>query len=454
MSDLKKSKPQELTGKKCLVVGLGTSGRSACELLLREGARVTATDSRPLEALDPEVVDLDVRLAVGGHDTVDFLSPDLIVVSPGVPSFPRLEAAVAAGVEVIGETELAARFLRAPLFVVGGTNGKSTATTLLGHLMAVKNPRVFVGGNLGEPACDAPLQGPDIAILEVSSFQMERLRHFRPEIALLLNISEDHLDRYADFEEYVRAKGNCFENQQPADVAIFPYGDALCEEQVNRGKARKITFGSGGDYFVEGHDVVERATGVRFNLESVDLYGGHNYLNAAAAIAAARAHGVSAGDIEEGLRRFRALRHRMALSGRYNGVPFYDDSKATNVGAAVKALLNLSEEKGILIAGGKDKMGSFEPLIAAIAQKARAVVLIGEASSRLATAIGARVPVERSRSLQDAVVRAYRLAELGDAVLLSPACSSFDMFKNYSERGERFTQAVQALPRLLKEDEV
>lgn len=443
--------PTSLQGKTAIVVGLGTSGCSAARLLERLGAHVIATDTRPAEALSHEARRLTAQLTVGGHEGVDFAAADLIVVSPGVPNFPALQAAEKNGVEVLGEMELACRYIDVPICAVGGTNGKSSVTTLVGHLLEAAGHHIFLGGNLGEPACEAPGQGTDFVVLEVSSFQMERLKQFRPAAAVLLNISEDHLDRYATFSQYAQAKGNCFENQTSKDVAVYPYGDALCEEQVRRGKGRLITFGAQGDYSVEGLCVVERETKMRFELKDCDLHGRHNHDNAAAAIALGRALGLSADDILEGLRRFRALPHRMALVGRYRDVTFYDDSKATNVGAAVTALRGLSEERGVLIAGGRDKMGSYDDLVAAVQDKARGVVVLGEAADRIRQALGTAVPIEVARTIQGAVVRAFKLARPGDAVLLSPACSSLDMFKNYSERGERFTEAVGNLPKLLKE---
>lgn len=445
--------PFQLKDKTVVVVGLGTSGRAAIDLLSRRGANVIGTDRAPAEKLAKGLHKVGCRLVLGGHEGVPFETADLIVVSPGVPDFPALGAAARAGVEVIGETELASRFIDAPLVAVGGTNGKSTATTLLGHLLEGADQRVFVGGNLGEPACEAVDQEVDTVVFEVSSFQMERLNTFRPKVGILLNVSEDHLDRYESFEAYVHAKGNCFVRQTPDDFAIVYSESDACRRQVARGKGKCLTFGPGGDYDLDGLHVVEEATGARFDLSESDLHGRHNHLNAAAAICAARVLGLSASSIQEGLRRFRALPHRMGLSGKHKGVTFYDDSKATNVGAAVTALRGLTEKKGVLIAGGRDKMGSFDSLVAALKEKGRGAVLLGEAADRLAQAIGSAVPIQRANSLEGAVIRAFRMARPGDAVLLSPACSSLDMFKNYSERGDRFTEAVQSLPALLKEDD-
>lgn len=435
----------DLTGRRVVVVGLGKSGRSAALLCRDRGAEVIGTDSAPTDRLPPSLPKLGIQLALGGHQGVDFAKADLIVVSPGVPSFPELEAAERAGVEVIGEVELASRFLTAPILAIGGTNGKSTATTLVGHLVEAAEKHAFVGANLGDPACEAVGQDLDVVVFEVSSFQMERVPTFRPRVSVLLNITEDHLDRYASFQGYANAKGNAFAHQESSDVAVVPFGDDACIRQAKRGKGRIVTFGAAGDYAVDGHEVVEKATGIRFDLSESDLHGSHNYSNAAAAIATARSFDIDAEAVREGLRWFRALPHRMGLVGRVKGINFYDDSKATNVGAAVTALRGLTEPKGVLIAGGRDKLGSYEPLAQAVVEKARAVVVMGEAADRLAKAIGTKVPVERARSIADAVDLAFQLARTGDAVLLSPACSSYDMFKSYADRGDRFATAVEQL---------
>jgi UDP-N-acetylmuramoylalanine--D-glutamate ligase len=443
-------------GKKAVVVGLGASGKSAARLLLSRGAEVICTDSAKDPGLGKDLEKLGVRIALGGHDGVDFLGADLIVVSPGVPAFPALEEAERAGVQIIGEVELAFRFLRAPVVAIGGTNGKSTTTTLVGNFLEAAGMRAFVGANLGEPACDAPDQNPDVVVFEVSSFQMERLQFFRPKVGVLLNITEDHLDRYSSFAEYAAAKGNCFARQSVGDVAIAPSHDERCLEQVRRGRGEVRTLGAKGEYQLSysaaGPRVMERRTQEWFSLAEAELHGRHNHLNAAAAIAAVRALGVSKEAVQEGLRRFMPLPHRMALSGRFRGVTFYDDSKATNVGAAVTALIGLTEPKAVVLLGGRDKHGSYDDLVSALRDKARFVVTLGEGAERIEGAIGGTVPSERARSMQEAVLIAFRHAEAGDAVLLSPACSSLDMFKNYSERGERFTEAVRALSRLTESE--
>ena len=435
----------ELRGKRVIILGLGASGISAARLALAHGARVTGTDALPLENLAPVVKELGIEIVAGGHAGVDFDAADVLVVSPGVPGLPELARAEKQGALVIGEMELAARFISAPILAIGGTNGKSTTTTLVARMCEAAERLTFAGANLGTPACDAANGDWDAVVFEVSSFQLERAPEFRPKVCVLLNISEDHLDRYESFADYARAKGNAFVNQGPDDVAIVPQADAACMVQARRGRAKIVTFGAGGDYDLRGRRVVERLTDTAFDLGDVPLHGRHNLENAAAAIAAVRAVGVGVDAVAAGLGHFVPLGHRMVLVGEVGGVGFYDDSKGTNVGASVTALSGLGEERAVLIAGGRDKQGSYGPLVDALERKGRGVVLIGEATERIAEAIGDRVPVERASSMEEAVKKAYGMAKAGDAVLLSPACSSFDMFKSYSDRGDRFVAAVKDL---------
>jgi UDP-N-acetylmuramoylalanine--D-glutamate ligase len=435
----------ELEGKCVVIVGLGTSGLAAARLCLERGARVIGTDAKPLGELPAEASELGIELCAGGHDAVDFLRADLVVVSPGVPRLEVLDRAERAGVEVVGELELASRFVRAPILCVGGTNGKSTVTTLLGDLLRAAGQSVFSGGNLGTPLAGAVGERFDALVVEVSSFQLERAPTFHPAVSILLNITEDHLDRYPSFQAYARAKGNAFALQGPRDLAVVPAGDSLCEAEARRGLGRVVRFGKGGDYETRGQLVVEVATGETFDAASGNLHGAHNVSNAAAAIAAARSRGATGDQIRQGLRAFRPLAHRMALVAKFGGVAFFDDSKGTNVGASVTALEGVLEARAVLIAGGRDKLGSYEPLAAALARKGRAAVLIGEAADRIEAAVGHVLPVRRASTMVEAVEAAFELARPGDAVLLSPACSSFDMFKSYADRGDQYVAAVQAL---------
>jgi UDP-N-acetylmuramoylalanine--D-glutamate ligase len=440
----------ELSGKKVVVVGLGASGVAAARLCLRRGARVVATDSKPQDELSGDARSLETlgaRISAGGHENAGIAEADLIVVSPGVPPLPEVDAAQRRGVRVWGEVELAVRSMvhAAPVVAVGGTNGKSTTTSLVGAILASHGLRTFVGGNLGEPLADHADERFDAVVLEVSSFQLERVDRFRPHVGALLNVTDDHLDRYASFDDYARAKGNAFARQLEQDWAVIPEGDPACLGQARRGRARIVTFGPGGSVDVTPDSVVDREAKVAFPRSEMALTGGHNALNVAAAVACARPFDVDAATLRRVLGEFSGLPHRTALVDEVGGVRFYDDSKGTNVGAAVTALTGLAEPKAVLIAGGRDKGGSYEPLAQALAGKGRAVVLIGEAAEAIAHAIGGRVPVHRAVSMADAVRTGASLARPGDAVLLSPACSSFDMFRDYKHRGDEFVRAVREL---------
>lgn len=438
----------DLADKKVVVVGLGKSGVAAAKLAIARGARVTATDQKSREALGDVARDLEAAgatVAAGGHRAAGLAEADLVILSPGVPSFPELEAAEGKGVRVLGEVEAAVQCLAhpAPIVAVGGTNGKSTVTTLLGEILRRHAPRVFVGGNLGEPLAAHADEAFDWIVLEVSSFQMERVDAFHPRASILLNVTADHLDRYPSFDAYASAKGNAFVRQTPEDLAVAPQGDDVCLRQVGRGKGRLLTFGPGGDADVQRDAVVFR--GERYLRKDMLLRGGHNASNVAAAICVARDLGVAPDVVRAALAEFRGLGHRMAFVAEVGGVRFYDDSKGTNVGAAVTALAGLEEDKAVLVAGGRDKGGSYGPLVDALVAKGRAVVVLGEAADAIAAAVGDRLPVERASSMDDAVRRARALARPGDAVLLSPACSSFDMFRDYAHRGDEFARAVRSL---------
>jgi UDP-N-acetylmuramoylalanine--D-glutamate ligase len=435
----------ELAGKKVIVVGLGRSGLGAVRLCCERGASVLGTDTRPAPAFGSQLDGLGAQWRLGGHQDVPFSGADLIVVSPGVPALPELVAAAEAGVEIIGELELATRFVSAPIIAIGGTNGKSTVTTLIGQLLQASGKKVFVGGNLGVPLVEAVGQSWDALVVEVSSFQLERIEVFKPRVSLLLNVTEDHLDRYPSFAAYAEAKGNAFAKQEAGDVAIIPSDDPLCLGQARRGQGRIVSFGLTGDYAVRSDQVVEEATRQTFAMAGTRLHGRHNWLNAAAAIAAVRALGVAPAEIAKALVDFVPLHHRMAFVGEVAGVRFYDDSKATNVGSALTALGGLTESKGVVIAGGRDKLGSYEPLVAVAEQRARAFVLIGEAAQRIAEALGSRVPYRHAGTMAQAVETAFELAQPGDAVLLSPACASFDMFTGYAARGDAFVAAARSL---------
>jgi UDP-N-acetylmuramoylalanine--D-glutamate ligase len=439
-----------LAGKSVHVVGMGLSGVSAATLCLRLGAAVVGHDERPRAELGVAAQALPIEI----HSPLSeeaLAGSELVVVSPGVHQPVLLGALEARGAEVIGELELGARLSVAPLCAIGGTNGKSTTTLLVAAMLREGGAKTFSGGNLGTPLCEAVGEEFEYLVVEVSSFQLERAPTFRPRVSVLLNITEDHLDRHGSLEAYANAKGNAFVNQGAGDVAIAPFGDAEVERQVRRGAGRVVFFGSGGDYVVEGAagnvGVREVATGRVFALAQTALSARHNQLNAAAAIAAARAFGISSEAVERALVSFRTLPHRLALVATLDGVGYYDDSKATNVGAAVAAIESLTEARVVLIGGGKGKEGSYAPLAAALERRGGAAVLIGEAAAVMAASFPSSVEVQHAATLEAAVDIARRLAQPGDAVLLAPACASFDMFQSYADRGRRFVQAVERLAR-------
>ena len=450
------NKVSTLAEKRVVVVGLGLSGVAACRLLLSRGAKVIGTDSKSVETDELKALEqAGVTLVLGGHAHARLSEADLIVVSPGVPSFEELEEAEKAGVPIWGEVELAVGAVNEAavaagrkhprLIAIGGTNGKSTVTSLVGALLERSGLRTFVGGNLGEPLAAHADEPFDVIVLEVSSFQMERVHTFHPEIAVLLNITPDHLDRYASETHYAVAKGNAFLRQTADDIAVVPIGDEVCLAQARRGAGRVVTFGPGGDLDVRADAIVDRAKKDSYQRANIGLQGGHNALNVAAAIAAVAPFDLDDLVIEEVVEGFRGLPHRMALVQNKKGVRWYDDSKGTNVGASVTAVRGVVEERVVLIAGGRDKGGSYVPLVEALREKGRAAVLIGEAAPIIRDAIGDALPVHLATSMSDAVSIAATLAQPGDAVLLSPACSSFDMFRDYNERGDVFAAAVHAL---------
>lgn len=439
----------DLERTRVLVVGLGKSGLAAVRLLREKGASVIGNDQRDDPALRAELSRLGAEAVLGGHDPALFTSVDRIVLSPGVPPLPALAAADAAGIPIASEIELASWFLESTIVGITGTNGKSTVTSLVGAMAAATGRPTFVGGNLGTPLVD--VVGSDAAkkggfvVVELSSFQLERVDRFVADVAVLLNVTDDHLDRYESFAAYAAAKARIFHNQRRSHHAVVPSGDELVQSLARAGAAPIHRFGRDGEVRVEGDHFVDTESGLRSSLADFRLRGGHNLDNACASILAARLAGVDKGAIERAIRDFRGLPHRMVLVRTLSDVTFYDDSKATNVGAAVAALDGL-DRRVVLIAGGKDKGGSYGPLVDRMKQKGRAVVLIGEAAPIIERAFqGADVPLAHEKTLEGATRRAFDLALAGDVVLLAPACSSFDMFRSYAERGDVFQKAVNEL---------
>jgi UDP-N-acetylmuramoylalanine--D-glutamate ligase len=443
-----------LVDRRVLVVGLGRSGLAAARLCLNKGARVTLNDAAPRERLSKETLALEaegVPLIAGGHPDNLFDNIDLCVISPGVPSFPALEAFERSGGEVIGELELASRFCTAPIALIGGTNGKSTTTALVHAMLEASGKNSFIGGNFGVPLAEVVGTDFDALVIEISSFQAERVPTLHARVHVLLNITDDHLDRYPDFAAYAQAKGNPFVHMTAEDTAVIPLGDSVVKQQADRGPARQVTFSeveTSAMVARDGEAIVDRLNNTRYPLELLRIKGTHNIANACAAIAAATAMGATEEGITRALARFEGLGHRTVLVHELDGVRYYDDSKGTNVGASVAALRGLEEPKAVLIAGGRDKLGDYGPLVSALRDKGRALVVIGEAADRIAAAAEGSVPTYRAKSMQNAVEIARSLAQAGDAVLLSPACSSFDMFRDYKDRGDSFVRAVREMPEM------
>lgn len=447
----------EVRGRKCVVIGGGASGRAAANLLLSKEAEVVVNDQRARESVDEALLEVEragAALALGSHDPAFFVGAQLVVLSPGVPPLPELDEVLRTIPEVIGEAELAARWLRAPLIGITGTNGKSTVTTLVGEMLRRSGFPTFVGGNLGVALSGAVggdadrLEGRIVA--ELSSFQLEAVKLLRPTIAALLNVTPDHLDRYPSAEAYAQAKSNLFLAQGDGDHAVLPYGDDACRALGPRHHAVIVhTFGGQGEVRVQDDQLVDTATGWRIPTAEIRLRGRHNLDNAAAAVLIARLAGADPEAMRAALREVGGLPHRAQFVRELDGVVYVDDSKATNVGATVAALDGLAspQRRAVLIAGGIDKGGSYEPLVARLAEVGRAVVLLGQSADLIERALSRlEIATRRVRSMEDAVRESRDLARPGDVVLLAPACSSFDMFRSYAHRGDVFQQAVLRLP--------
>lgn len=434
-----------------LVVGLGASGVSAVKLLARLGKKVTATDVRREEELAGAIAALDgvpFGGRFGGHAEQDFLDHGLIVISPGMAhDHPLLQKARQNGSKVIGEVELASRFIDAPIIAVTGTNGKTTTTTLLGLLFEAVSPDVFVGGNIGDPLVNYVLSGRKarVVIAEISSFQLETIETFRPATAVLLNITEDHLDRYASFADYVAAKMRIFENQTHVDDAVISKEiqgiGPLAARQFHFSARSKVQEGA----YLEDGFLRVRFGGTTFSYrrDLSPLVGVHNTENLLCAVMTGHLYGIGGEIVEKTLAGFKGLPHRVEFVREVGGVRFYNDSKATNVDAAAKALEGMGGGV-VMIAGGKDKGGSYAPIVP-FAARLKGLVLIGEAGPRIASELGPYIATYPEDGLEKAVLRAMALAKSGDTVLFSPMCSSFDMFESYKARGNTFRQIVEAL---------
>jgi UDP-N-acetylmuramoylalanine--D-glutamate ligase len=436
-----------------LVIGFRRTGQAVARVLAARGCAVRVVDGKDAAALGIDPASYrDLELRLGSEDAAALDRVELVVPSPGVPrTAPLLTEAVRRGVPVWAEVELAWRLLDRPVIAITGTNGKSTTTTLVGAALAADGRRTFTGGNLGTPLILAVDDPPEIAVAEVSSFQLEWVERFRPRVGCLLNVTADHLDRHGTFAEYREAKARLFAAQGPADWAVLNRDAPEVIGLANGCAARVVTFGVGATdagTMLDGDTVVLRLPETapeRYTLERTRLAGRHNVENVLAAVAVARLAGAAPAAVQEAIDTAEPLPHRLTLVVHRDGVRWYDDSKATNVGAAVKSLESFSEPV-VLLAGGVDKGGDYAPLAAAARRRVRLALVFGVGRERLAEALAAGgVAVERVADLPAAVAAAARAARSGDVVLLAPACSSFDMFTDYAARGRAFRAAVEGM---------
>ncbi|HTC74270.1 MAG TPA: UDP-N-acetylmuramoyl-L-alanine--D-glutamate ligase [Edaphobacter sp.] len=449
----------DLKNKRVLVVGLGKSGLSAAMFLREQGARVTVSDTRSAVALAKEIpalLEAGIMVESGGHGLLTFRRQDLIVVSPGVPmDTPEVKQVVAFGLPVIGELELASRYLQGRIVAITGSNGKTTTTTLAGKIFADAGVPTLVGGNIGLPVIDlvAKSTPETVSVLEVSSFQLETIEEFHPWIAVVLNITPDHLDRHGSFETYAAAKARITERQEAGDFLVLNAEDKAAQMVALKTKAQIFWFSGRRPIkqgaFVHGESILfipregAKAEPV-MSVSDIHLKGSHNVENVLAAVCTARLAKIPAESIRASVAGFAAVEHRLELVKVVNGVEFYNDSKATNVDAAMKAVASFAG--GIhLILGGKDKDSDYTLMSGMLKDRVKIVYTIGSAAEKIERELKGVVKIVSAETLQVAVAKAAKAATIGDVVLLSPACSSFDQFENYEQRGRVFRQLVNDL---------
>jgi UDP-N-acetylmuramoylalanine--D-glutamate ligase len=446
----------DFAGKRVLVVGVARTGVVASLFAAGYGATVTATDEKSESELGEAAARLraaGVKLEAGGHRSATFLEQDLIVLSPGVPlKLAPVALARSRGVTVWSEIELAWRFLRGKLVAITGSNGKTTTTSLVAHILKTAGIQTFVGGNIGVPLLSLVESSVNssVTVAEISSFQLEAIEAFHPEIGVLLNLTPDHLDRYASFEEYAATKMRMFANQLDRDCAVLNADDP---EVTRRMPSRQQVFWfsrekrvAAGAFLRDGQ-IIFRHEGSEVAMvrrDQIPLRGEHNVENVLAACAAAYLAGATPAAIASGVKTFEGVEHRLEFVAEIGGVKFYNDSKATNVDAALKAIEAFSEPL-IVIVGGKDKGSPYTPLAQPLRERARLAILIGAAAEKIAADLGRDVETARAGTLDRALQMASERARPGDVVLLAPACSSFDQFENYEERGRTFKKLVAQL---------
>jgi UDP-N-acetylmuramoylalanine--D-glutamate ligase len=449
----------ELKGKKVLVVGLGKSGLASALFLRRRGAQVTVSDQRSAEALAkeiPSLLEAGIAVEAGGHGLLTFRRQDLIVVSPGVPyDTPELVQVRTFGLPVIGELELAARFLKGHVLAITGSNGKTTTTTLCGEIFKAAGAKTLVGGNIGVPVIElVDRSEPDSwSVLEVSSFQLEATETFHPQIAMILNITPDHLDRHGTFTNYAAMKERIFANQTTEDALILNGDDPVAQQAASRAKSQILWF-SRSKVVRRGAFIMNNVVMFRANEQTqaepvlpvsvIPLKGAHNVENVLAAVCAAKVVQIPNEVIARAVESFRAVEHRLEFVANIRGVDYYNDSKATNVDAAAKAIQAFPGNIHLIL-GGKDKGSDYTQLSALLRERVKAVYTIGAAAKKIEDQVGKITSLVQAGTLAEAVNQAAAAALAGDVVLLAPACSSFDQFENYEHRGRVFKELVLAL---------
>lgn len=452
---------QSLNNKKALVVGLAKTGQSAAKFLLEQGADVIVADidseKDSVKQAAQKLNEIGATVELGQHNSQTFLNVDFIVLSPGVPhTIAPIDQARKQGIPVIGETELASQFIDIPIIAITGTNGKTTTTELTGEILRQSNKKVFVGGNIGTPLTELLLsqdKNIDVVVLEVSSFQLDTIDTFCPDIAVVLNITEDHLYRYPDMDAYAASKFNIFKNQQADHIAILNGEDKYCVKKNADIHSKKYWLDSNNpdwkQHSVDCHSLnLKMPFQHNFDTSESRLIGHHNRQNIAASILASHALGAEIETIQNCINTFKGLPHRIEFVKKLNGVSFYNDSKATNVDAVVKAL-HCFESPVHLILGGLDKGGDYTKLIPLIKKIVSECIIIGEAKPIIYDALHSpeisHIPIYYQETLESAIMAAYWNANPGDAILLSPACASFDMFDSYGHRGNVFKNLVQRI---------
>jgi UDP-N-acetylmuramoylalanine--D-glutamate ligase len=451
-----------LADKKIVVVGLGRTGLALARFLTNAGAAVTVTDSANAAALGNPlqiIHELGITAEIGQHRADTFERADLIVISPGVAhTIEPILKAQKRGIPVIGEIELASRFIDKPIVAVTGTNGKTTTTELIGAMLKSSGHSVFVGGNIGNPLIEYVKDNAsaDIIVAEISSFQLDTIKYFRPKVSVLLNISADHLDRYPDMQAYIQSKGRIFENQQAEDMAVLNGSDTRVRSLAAALTCKKLIYptlleNEAGAKLKNGQIILKIKDDKRLNSQICTLntnkagfWGRHNMENACAATLAALAAGATVKGVQTALDRFKGSAHRIESIATIDNVQYYNDSKATNVDAVARALECFSQPV-VLIMGGRDKGSDFAALKAIIQKHVKTLIVMGEAADRIRAALGQATSTTMAASMKDAVARARRAAEPAEVVLLSPGCASFDSYNNYAQRGDDFRQEVTAL---------